>query len=145
MPAAKITMTISSVARAADVNIETIRYYQRRGLLQKPQKPVHGYRQYKQDAVNRVRFIKRAQDLGFTLNEIKTLLLLGDGHCRETHDLAKHKLALIQGRIHDLEAMGAVLNKLVRACEKHGDSPGCPIIESLSGSRTLDSVPGYGA
>lgn len=134
MTAVKTTMTISSVARAADVNIETIRYYQRRGLLKEPPKPAHGYRQYQQDAVNRVRFIKRAQELGFTLSEIKTLLSLGDGHCRETHDLAKHKLALIQGRIRDLEAMGAVLNKLVRACETHGDSPGCPIIESLTRS-----------
>ena len=128
----KTSMTISSVARAAEVNVETIRYYQRRGLVKEPTKPARGYRLYPQEAVDRVRFIKRAQELGFTLSEIKNLLSLGDGRCRETHDLAEHKLKLIQGRIRDLKAMETVLNKLVRACEKHGNTPGCPIIETLA-------------
>lgn len=125
-------MTISGVARAADVNVETIRYYQRRGLVKEPARPARGYRRYPQDAVDRVRFIKRAQELGFTLAEIKNLLSLGDGRCRETHDLAEHKLQLIQGRIRDLRAMETVLGKLVRACETRRDAPGCPIIETLA-------------
>lgn len=132
MVSVKTSMTISNVARAADVNVETIRYYQRRGLVKEPTKPARGYRLYPQEAVDRVRFIKRAQELGFTLSEIKNLLSLGDGRCRETRDLAEHKLELIQGRIRDLKAMETVLDKLVRACEKHGDTPGCPIIETLA-------------
>lgn len=126
------TLTISRVAHSSGVNVETVRYYQRRGLVKEPLKPAHGYRLYPQEAVDRVRFIKRAQELGFTLSEIKNLLSLGDGHCRETKGLAEQKLALIHGRIRDLKAMETVLNKLIRACSKHGDTPGCPIIETLA-------------
>lgn len=134
MAAIKTSMTISGVARAADVNVETIRFYQRRGLVKEPPKPSHGYRLYPQDAVDRVRFIKRAQELGFTLAEINNLLSLGDGNCRQTQALAKKKLVLIHGRIRDLKAMEVVLNKLVQACGRHGDTPGCPIIEALARS-----------
>lgn len=132
MVSVKTSMTISNVARAADVNVETIRYYQRRGLVKEPTKPARGYRLYPQEAVDRVRFIKRAQELGFTLSEIKNLLSLGDGNCRQTQALAEKKLSLVHERIRDLEAMETVLNKLVRACAKHGDAPGCPIIETLA-------------
>lgn len=132
MATVKTSMTISGVARAADVNVETIRYYQRRGLVKQPAKPAYGYRSYPQEAVDRVSFIKRAQELGFTLNEIKNLLSLGDGNCRKTQALAEQKLDLVHRRIRDLKAMEAVLGKLVRACEKHGDTPGCPIIETLA-------------
>ncbi len=125
-------LTISNVARAAGINLETIRYYQRRGLMREPPKPHQGYRLYSPDTVDRLRFIKRAQELGFTLAEIKKLLSLGDGHCRETRGLAERKLSLIQGRIRDLKAMERVLNTLVQACSRHGDNPGCPIIETLS-------------
>ena len=126
------TLTISRVASAAGVNIETVRYYQRRGLVKEPPKPRQGYRIYTPETVDRLRFIKRSQELGFTLVEIKNLLSLGDGHCRETRNLAEKKLTLIQGRIRDLKAMEGVLGKLVRACDRHGDVPGCPIIETLS-------------
>jgi MerR family transcriptional regulator, mercuric resistance operon regulatory protein len=126
------SLTISRLARAAGINLETIRYYQRRGLMREPTKPHHGYRIYSPDSVDRLRFIKRAQELGFTLAEIKKLLSIGDGHCRETRDLAERKLSLIQGRIRDLKAMERVLTTLVQACSQHGDSPGCPIIETLS-------------
>lgn len=129
-----MTLTISRVALSSGVNVETVRYYQRRGLLKEPPKPRQGYRVYPPETVDRLRFIKRAQELGFTLGEIKNLLSLGDGHCRETQALAEQKLSLIQGRIHDLKAMERVLGKLVQACERHGDVPGCPIIETLSHS-----------
>ena len=125
-------LTISGVARAAAVNVETVRYYQRRGLIREPPKPRQGYRIYTPETVDRLRFIKRAQELGFTLVEIKNLLSLGDGHCRQTQELAERKLSLIQGRIRDLKAMERVLGKLVQACGQHGDAPGCPIIETLT-------------
>jgi MerR family mercuric resistance operon transcriptional regulator len=125
-------LTISGVARAAAVNVETVRYYQRRGLIREPPKPREGYRIYTPETVDRLRFIKRAQELGFTLVEIKNLLSLGDGHCRQTQELAERKLSLIQGRIRDLKAMERVLGKLVQACGQHGDAPGCPIIETLT-------------
>ena len=128
------TLTISRVARSSGVNVETVRYYQRRGLLKEPPKPRYGYRIYPPETVDRLRFIKRAQELGFTLVEIKNLLSLGDGHCRETQALAEQKQSLIRGRIRDLKAMERVLGKLVQACERHGDVPGCPIIETLSHS-----------
>ncbi len=126
------TLTISGVARSSGVNVETVRYYQRRGLVKEPPKPRQGYRIYSTDTVDRLRFIRRAQELGFTLSEIKNLLSLGDGNCRQTQTLAHKKLALIHGRIRDLKAIETVLNRLVQACEKHGDTPGCPIIETLA-------------
>lgn len=124
--------TIGQLAKAADVGIETVRYYQRRGLVRVLPKPRQGYRTYTPETVDRLRFIKRAQELGFTLVEIKNLLSLGDGHCRETRAMAERKRSLIQGRIRDLRAMERVLGTLVQACEKHGDIPGCPIIETLT-------------
>ncbi|MGH8307380.1 MAG: Hg(II)-responsive transcriptional regulator [Gammaproteobacteria bacterium] len=127
-------LTISRVASAAKVNVETVRYYQRRGLVREPPKPRLGFRVYSLETVDRLCFIKRAQELGFTLNEIKNLLSLGDGHCRQTQELAVRKLNLIHGRIRDLKAMERVLRKLVQACDKHGDTPGCPLIETLSHS-----------
>jgi MerR family transcriptional regulator, mercuric resistance operon regulatory protein len=102
-------------------------------LIKEPPKPRQGFRVYSPQAVDRLRFIKRAQELGFTLVEIKNLLSLGDGHCRETRGLAEQKLSLIRGRIQDLQAMEHVLEKLVTACRRHGDRrPGCPLVESLN-------------
>ena len=90
-------LTIGRLAKAAGVNVETIRYYQRRGLLDEPEKPLGGHRRYADSATGRVSFIKRAQQLGFTLEEVKSLLKLEDGQsCRETRLLAEHKLALIE-------------------------------------------------
>lgn len=127
-------LTISQVAKAAAVNVETIRYYQRRGLMHEPPRPRRGYRTYPPEAVNRLRFIKRAQELGFTLAEVNNLLSLGDGHCRQTQALAERKLCLIRERIRDLKAMEKVLGTLVKACDRHGDAPGCPLVETLSRS-----------
>ena len=132
MTAPTKSLTISLVARAAGINVETIRYYQRRGLVREPPKPRQGYRIYTPETVDRLRFIKRAQELGFTLVEINNLLSLGDGHCRETQVLAERKLSLIQGRIRDLKAMERVLGTLVKACHRRGGAPGCPIIETLT-------------
>jgi MerR family mercuric resistance operon transcriptional regulator len=126
-------LTIGRLARAAEVNIETIRYYQRRGLLEEPAKPLSGRRRYPSAAVRRVRFIKRAQALGFTLEEVKGLLRLEDGHsCRETRLLAEHKLAVIEQRLADLARMRRLLKGLIAECAEGKRPRSCPIIAALS-------------
>ena len=125
------SLTIGKLARAAGVNLETIRYYQRRGLVVEPPKVHGGYRHYPAESIDRVRFIKRAQQLGFTLEEVGDLLLLGDGHCKETQALATKKLALIEIRLADLENMRVTLKDLISQCEMGNDRAGCPIVESL--------------
>ncbi len=131
-------LTIGALASKAGVNIETIRYYQRRGLLQEPPKPREGYRRYPDDSVDRVHFIKRAQKLGFTLDEIVTLLQLGDGHCAETQKLATLKLQLIEARLADLEKMRNTLITLVNQCGQDATQTGCPIVASLANSDLRD-------
>ncbi len=126
-------LSIGSLAQTAGVNVETIRYYQRRGLLDEPAKPPGGQRHYALAAATRVRFIKRAQQLGFTLEEVKELLLLEDGqNCRETRLLAEHKLALIEVRITDLGRMRRLLKRLIAECAEGGRPRSCPIIATLS-------------
>ncbi len=124
------TYTIGTLARTAGVNVETVRYYQRRGLLPKPGKPVAGYRRYPQDTLARLRFIKRAQELGFTLREVAELLVLGSASCRETQRLAEHKRADIEARMKDLAAMRRTLDRLIKSCRADSAAT-CPIIHSL--------------
>ena len=124
-------LTIGGLAKAAAVNVETIRYYQRRSLVQEPSKPPGGYRRYPPSAVSRVRFIKRAQQLGFTLEEIAELLRLEDRQsCLETRLLAERKLGSIEKRIADLTRMERILKGLIAECG--GDPRSCPIIATLS-------------
>ena len=126
-------LTIGQLAQAAGVIVETIRYYQRRGLLDEPDKPLGGHRSYAAVAVRRVSFIKRAQQLGFTLEEVTGLLRLEDGHsCRETRLLAEHKLALIEERIADLNRMRRMLKDLIAECARGQRPRSCPIIATLS-------------
>ncbi len=126
-------LTIGRLAKAAGVNVETIRYYQRRGLVDEPYKPPGGHRRYTPSAASRVRFIKRAQQLGFTLEEVTGLLRLEDGQsCRETRLLAEHKLALIEERIADLNRMRRMLNGLIAECARGQRPRSCPIIATLS-------------
>lgn len=126
-------LSIGSLAKAADVNVETIRYYQRRGLLDEPSKPPGGHRRYAAAAAARVRFVKRAQQLGFTLEEIKELLLLQDGQsCREARLLAERKLELIEMRIADLSRMRRSLKGLIAQCAEGKRPRSCPIIATLS-------------
>ena len=127
-------LTIGRLAQVAAVNVETIRYYQRRGLLDEPKKPLGGHRRYADSAAGRVSFIKRAQQLGFTLEEVKGLLKLEDGQsCRETRLLAEHKLALIEVRIGDLNRMRRLLKGLIAECEEGKRPRSCPIIATLTG------------
>jgi MerR family transcriptional regulator, mercuric resistance operon regulatory protein len=126
-------LTIGRLAAMAGVNVETIRYYQRRGLLDEPRKPLGGYRHYPPDMAKRVRFIKRAQALGFTLQEITGLLRLDRaGCCAETRELAAQKAALIERKLADLSAMRDVLAALVRQCDTGQAEASCPIIRALA-------------
>lgn len=125
-------MTIGALARAAGVNIETVRYYQRRGLIDTPRKPLGGVRRYSPAALTSLRFIKRAQQLGFTLREIGDLLELGAGACTETRALAEIRLADIETRLQDLQAMRRTLKRLIETC-RAGRAANCPIVESLGG------------
>lgn len=127
-------LTIGRLARAAGVNVETIRYYQRLGLVPEPPRPTGGYRHYPPETVDRVRFIKRAQRLGFTLQEIGELLALGDGACDDVRRRAERKRTRIAAQIRDLQALQATLDRLITCCREGDGSGGCPIIESISGS-----------
>lgn len=126
---------IGALAEAAGVNVETIRYYQRRGLVEEPKKPLGGHRRYSASAVRRVVFIKRAQQLGFTLEEVKALLRLEDGQsCAETRTLAEHKLGIIEERLGDLNRMRRLLKTLISQCSAGKRPRSCPIIATLSAS-----------
>lgn len=125
-------LTIGRVAKLAGVNVETIRYYQRRGLLAEPDKPHMGYRRYPSDIVKHIRFIKRAQALGFTLEEITELLRLEEARaCAETRALAAHKMQLIDLKLKDLASMRKALAGLVQQCDRKQLAKGCPIIQVL--------------
>ncbi len=127
------SLTIGRLAASAEVNVETVRYYQRRGLLREPTRPLGSVRRYSNDDMKRIRFIKRAQQLGFTLEEITSLLKLEDGRsCRETERLAEQKLALVEARIADLGRLRKTLKELIGRCEVGRGKMACPIIESLT-------------
>ena len=126
-------MTIGRAAKAAGVNLDTIRYYPRRGLGEEPQLPPGGQRKYDEGVVRRVKFIKRAQTLGFTLEETRSLLSFEQAqNCCDTQDLAIHKVQEIDRRIADLRRMRKTLSELATHCD-NGSHPGpCPIIDSLT-------------
>lgn len=125
-------LTIHRVAKEAGINIETIRYYQRIGLIEKPEKPLSGYRVYSEDTIARLLFIQRAKALGFTLAEIASLLTLGDGRCAETKELAARKLDFINSKLHDLQAIASTLEILIQSCESNSANQACPIIGAIT-------------
>ena len=125
-------LIISQLAKQAEVNLETIRFYQRRGLIEAPDKPQGGIRRYGAQDVARVRFIKAAQRLGFTLDEVAQLLKLDDGtQCAEAREIALHKLAVIRQRVADLRSMEAALADLVHRCGSSRGKVICPLIAAL--------------
>ncbi|WP_367395267.1 Hg(II)-responsive transcriptional regulator [Cupriavidus sp. Agwp_2] len=129
-------LTIGAFAKAADVNVETIRFYQRKGLLPEPDKPAGGIRRYGETDVVRVRFMKSAQRLGFSLEEIGELLRLEDGtHCAEASSLAERKLNDVRAKLADLRRMEAVLSQLVCACHARQGNVSCPLIASLQAGK----------
>ncbi len=129
------TMRIGAVATRADVNIQTVRYYERRGLLPKPPRTESNYRLYSEDSVRRVRFVKRAQELGFSLKEIKELLALrinSRGTRAQVRERAEAKITDIEEKIRSLRAMKKTLAGLTAACcGGRGPVSDCPILEAL--------------
>ena len=125
-------LTIGGVAKAVGVNVETIRFYQRSGLIAAPERPMGSIRRYGHSEIERVRFIKRAQRLGFTLAEVRMLLTLEDGtDCAKAKSVAKQKLTKVQGKIGDLQRIEAALHKLVKACARRRGKVCCPLIAGL--------------
>jgi MerR family mercuric resistance operon transcriptional regulator len=127
-------LTIGRLARRAGVHIETVRYYQRRGLLAEPPRSLSNYRLYPEDTVRRVRFIKRAQELGFSLREIEELLSLRAApraRCAEVRRRAEAKTEAIEEKIRALKSMRRALGKLIAECSGRGPATECPILEAL--------------
>lgn len=125
-------LTIGRLAARAGVGVETIRYYQREGLIAEPPKPAHGYRRYPAESLARLRFIQRAKGLGFTLAEIRELLELGDGCCGRTQTLAERKLELVRAKQRQLAAMAGALETALESCQTNPDDAACPLVQSLS-------------
>ena len=130
--------TIGRLASQAGVNVETVRYYQRRGLLEEPRRPPGGIRRYSQVHARRLRFIKQAQALGFSLEEVKDLLALEDGrHCREAERLASMKLATVRNRARQLRRVEHALAALVDQCLCNTGKVRCPLIAALESEQAL--------
>ena len=137
----KPLLTIGKLAAAADVTVETVRYYQRRGLIDEPARPAQGFRIYPQKTLEHIQFIKRAKGLGFSLSEIADLLKLGtkqatqlntrNGHCSDIRAHAESKRDKINQQIHNLELLRDSLDKLILSCHSSKNEQACPIIESL--------------
>ena len=129
------SLTIGTVAKRAGVPIDTIRYYEREGLLPEPLRRASGYRSYNETAIKRLRFIRRAKDLGFTLEEIRDLLALsGDrrGGVKAVRKRAEQRLASMDARIAELMRIRKGLQQLIEACPGHGDPEHCPILRALA-------------
>lgn len=132
-------LRIGQLAHAAGVTVETIRYYQRQELLEEPPKPAQGIRAYDRQHLRRLLFIKKAQQLGFTLSEIAQLLSLSDGECHEVRELAQAKRVAVLRKLTDLQRLETVLGRLIDACDANEDPRHCPVIESLVSESDLGS------
>lgn len=129
-------LTIGRVARGAGLAVDTVRYYEREGLLAKPARTAAGYRQYSRDTVLRLRFIRQAKDLGFSLSEIKELLALRIApgkSCADVRARAQAKIADVEQRIAQLDRMKRALSRLAASCSGRGPTSECPILEALEG------------
>jgi Hg(II)-responsive transcriptional regulator len=136
-------LTIGELAKQSHVHVETVRYYERRGLIPKPARTVSNYRMYSTDHLLRVKFIKQAQGLGFTLKEIKRLLALRAApraKCADVQNYAVQKIGDIQDRIRSLQRMRSSLEKLLRECSGDLPATACPILESLESENPKDSL-----
>jgi MerR family mercuric resistance operon transcriptional regulator len=128
-------LRIGELSQRTGCNIETIRYYERVSLLPPPSRSAARYRLYDADDVRRLAFVRRARELGFTLDQVRTLMTFAAGHaddaCAEVRELAAGHLAEIRAKIADLRALEQVLSEAVRRCDADGH-PGCPVIDTLS-------------
>jgi len=128
------SLTIGKVARQAGVGVETVRFYEREGLIEEPPRRASGYRQYPPETAARIRFVRRAKELGFTLKEIKELLSLRASprsRCTDVRQRAEAKIEDIQQKIRDLQKMMKSLKQLTAACEGRGPVTECPILDAL--------------
>ena len=134
-------MRIGELASQADVNVETVRFYERKGLIEQPLKPANGgYRSYSQCAVERIRFIRSAQNLGFSLNEIAELLALEasqNSQCEAVRGRAKRKREQVQGKIAELQRISNALDALIGACPGKGPLKNCSILDALGGKPSV--------
>jgi Hg(II)-responsive transcriptional regulator len=130
-----MALTTGQVADEAEVNKDTVLYYEREGLIEEPPRTDSGYRQFSNDVVQRIRFIQEAQLLGFTLTEIQSLLSIREGEdedCEDARELARDKKQSIQNKIKKLKQMDRTLGELIEQCEQEGTYDHCPIIETLN-------------
>jgi MerR family mercuric resistance operon transcriptional regulator len=128
------SLSIGQVARDAGVGVETVRFYEREGLVPEPKRRPSGYRQYPPDTVRRIRFVQRAKDLGFTLKEIRALLSLrvaADKSCANVRDLAVTKLAEVDRKLAELGRMRVALASLAASCTGEGPTSECPLLDAL--------------
>lgn len=135
------SLRTGEVARQADVNVETLRFYEREGILPEPPRRTSGYREYPPETVDLIRFVKRAQELGFSLREVKELLSLRSvprRAAKRASRLVESKIAEIDHKIRDLNAMRTALDGLRCACQQNNSLTACPIIKSLSGCPMCD-------
>jgi MerR family copper efflux transcriptional regulator len=131
-------MQIGRLAATAGVSVDTVRYYERARLLPKPTRTPSGYRTYPDQAVERLRFIRRAKELGFTLDEIRKLLALSDQRgagVESIREIAALRLADVEARLSELSLLRDGLKQLVDACPGHGDPGDCPIVHAFTGGR----------
>jgi Hg(II)-responsive transcriptional regulator len=130
-------MQIGELAKRAEVPVETVRYYERRGLMAAPNRRPSGYRSYEAEDLRRLRFIRRGKALGFTLDEIRELLRLSrsdDADRGEVRALAQRRLSDVEQKLRELQSVRDVLAELVQVCNGHGPVAGCPIIERVLGT-----------
>jgi len=125
-------MRIGELARSVNVNVETIRYYQRIKLLELPEKPYGGMRSYSEQDLQRLRFIRRAQKLGFSLKDIRELLDLSSSDCERVEKLAAEKLSEVKAKLRQLRSIESILAKTVEQCARRKSDQPCPIIETLT-------------
>ena len=128
------SLTIGKVAEQGGVKVQTIRYYERRGLLPKPARSASGYRKYSDDSVRRLRFIRQAQALGFSLSEIEELLSLRmrpGTTCGDIRKRARQKIGTVSEKIEELQRIKDALSRLATACKGKGPTSDCPILEAL--------------
>ena len=136
-------LSIGQVAQRAGVGVETIRYYEREGLLEEPPRRASGYRQYSQEVVKRIRFIKRAQTLGFSLKEISELLLLrvnAQTSCEEVKVRTEEKIAEVERKLVALQHMRQALLQVHALCEGLGPTGRCPMLEALDHQEALEQM-----
>lgn len=127
-------MTISQLAKSAGVTPETVRYYQRIGLLRTPKRPGHGFRSYDDEDASHLRFVRQAQRLGFTLEEVAVLLRLSSADCDEVEHLARERLSAVRIKIGELRRLEAALEGTISDCERRQPAAGCPLIQALIGA-----------